>query len=409
MADNNPPVADAGPDQTLYLGDTAVLHGSAVDPDGDDIKDWHWEVVSAPAGSSYQLGFENTPEALFTAATAGNYVITLIATDGLQWSDPDPVLVMAVENQPPTAVATATPVSGPAPLVVSFDGSQSFDPEEGALAFYWDFGDHTHGTGAAPDHEYGSPGTYAAVLKVTDDHGNIDIDTVEITVTAPNSPPEADPVATPDSGISPLAVQFIANASDADGDPLTFVWDFGDPGSADNTSTQADPQHVYEQPGTYTAWLTVSDGIEDVSVSVTVVVSSGQILSTRQAAVVKWGPDRSRKGTVFYRGDIDLPVPAPDDVISFSFDGRKLFAKPFSAFRPGLQPNVYVVVRRRLLVRIDFDNQQICVVKRKVNLKKFDNSDGVDVELLWGDEVAVDQFVMDQVITGVWTYERSDE
>ena len=31
---NNPPVADAGPDQTIYLGDSVTLYGSAYDPDG---------------------------------------------------------------------------------------------------------------------------------------------------------------------------------------------------------------------------------------------------------------------------------------------------------------------------------------------------------------------------------------
>ena len=38
LAQNSPPVADAGPLQTIYLGDVAALHGTATDPDGDAIK-----------------------------------------------------------------------------------------------------------------------------------------------------------------------------------------------------------------------------------------------------------------------------------------------------------------------------------------------------------------------------------
>ncbi len=34
---NEPPVADAGPLQTIYLGDSVTLHGTATDPDGDPI------------------------------------------------------------------------------------------------------------------------------------------------------------------------------------------------------------------------------------------------------------------------------------------------------------------------------------------------------------------------------------
>jgi hypothetical protein len=32
LAQNQPPVADAGADQSIYTGDTAILSGSAVSP-----------------------------------------------------------------------------------------------------------------------------------------------------------------------------------------------------------------------------------------------------------------------------------------------------------------------------------------------------------------------------------------
>ena len=359
-------------------------------------------------GKTYSLADANTPDALFSTDTLGDYLITLMASDGLAWSDPDGVLVMVVENQPPTAVASASPLSGPVPLTVDFDGTGSFDPEGGALLFDWDFGDGGFGPGATQTHTYTTPGTYTVVLSVFDDHFLADSDTLEITVTPPNNPPVASPTATPNSGLVPLVVQFAANASDPDGDPLAYLWDFGDPASSDNESTLPDPQHVYESPGTYVAWLTVSDGTDDVSASVAVVVSAGQALSTRRAAVIKWFVGRSEKGTVSYWADIDLPVPAPDDVISLTFDGVKLFTKPFSAFKRGLKPNVYLVVKRRLLVRINFEANRIYVLKRRANLKKFDNADGVDVELLWGDDTAVDQFVMTKVTNNVWSYKRDE-
>jgi PKD repeat protein len=188
LAQNNPPVADAGEDQTIFVNDSVTLQGSATDPDGHPIVGWEWEVVSAPPGSSSNLSAATTPNAVFTANTAGGYGITLRAWDGLEWSEPDALVAWLIENQPPDAVASGSPLSGPAPLTVDFDGNGSFDPEGGALWYDWDFGDFTSGTGVTPGHEYLSPGIYVARLMVTDDRGNIDFDTVEITVTAPAVP-----------------------------------------------------------------------------------------------------------------------------------------------------------------------------------------------------------------------------
>ncbi len=41
-------------------------------------------------------------------------------------------------------------------------------------SYQWDFGDKNTSTGAAPTHEYKSPGSYTITLKVTDDRGNTD-------------------------------------------------------------------------------------------------------------------------------------------------------------------------------------------------------------------------------------------
>ncbi len=61
--------------------------------------------------------------------------------------------------------------------------------------------------------------------------------------------------ATPATGDAPLDVAFAAQATDADGDALTYAWDFGDGG----TATGATAQHTYTAAGSYTAKVTVSD------------------------------------------------------------------------------------------------------------------------------------------------------
>jgi glucose/arabinose dehydrogenase len=58
------------------------------------------------------------------------------------------------------------------------------------------------------------------------------------------------------SGIAPLTVRFNSNGTvDPDGDPLTYLWSFGDGA----TSTLASPSHTYSSNGTYFVLLSVRD------------------------------------------------------------------------------------------------------------------------------------------------------
>jgi glucose/arabinose dehydrogenase len=95
-------------------------------------------------------------------------------------------------NQPPTAVAEATPTSGPAPLQVSFDGRDSSDPENGTLTYAWDLdgdGQLDDSTSPTPSRTYTNAGNVTVRLRVTDPAGLWDDDVVLVSVgnTAPNA------------------------------------------------------------------------------------------------------------------------------------------------------------------------------------------------------------------------------
>ena len=70
----------------------------------------------------------------------------------------------------PTAVADASPKSGPPGTSVSFNGtgSSAASPARPIVQFDWDFGDGAHATGATVSHTYMTVGTYTALLTVTD-------------------------------------------------------------------------------------------------------------------------------------------------------------------------------------------------------------------------------------------------
>lgn len=94
--------------------------------------------------------------------------------------------VAAPYGAPPVAVASATPLSGTAPLTVAFSSAGSYDPDGSALRFEWDFGDGSARSAEAnPVHVYTAQGVYSAVLTVTDASGSQDTARLSVTVTAP--------------------------------------------------------------------------------------------------------------------------------------------------------------------------------------------------------------------------------
>lgn len=77
-----------------------------------------------------------------------------------------------------------------------------------------------------------------------------------IRYSADNLPPIVSVSSTPDGGLAPLSVQFSCDGTfDPNGDPLTFVWDFGD----GFTSPVPNPVHQYATGGIHTVTLTARD------------------------------------------------------------------------------------------------------------------------------------------------------
>ncbi len=86
-----------------------------------------------------------------------------------------------------------------------------------------------------------------------------------------NEPPLAGFEASPVNGPTPLEVTFHSTSSSPDLDPIESVeWDFGD----GSTGTGDDVKHTYEADGTYTATLTISDGMSTAQSQQTISVGA---------------------------------------------------------------------------------------------------------------------------------------
>jgi glucose/arabinose dehydrogenase/PKD repeat protein len=131
------------------------------------------------------------------------------------------IAFIGTANRAPTAVASANPTSGPAPLTVSFDGSGSTDPDGDALTYEWDFGDGTpHASGAKVSHTYTNPGTFTATLTVRDGRGGVGTATVRIdSGNAPPTPTITSPAATDRFAVG-QEITLTGSATDPEDGPL---------------------------------------------------------------------------------------------------------------------------------------------------------------------------------------------
>ncbi len=87
-------------------------------------------------------------------------------------------------NQPPVAVASASPLSGNATLTVQFSSDASYDPDGTIAAFEWS-GNGLYSSNPNPSYTFNSQGTYMVLLTVTDNDGASNSDQVVIEVTDP--------------------------------------------------------------------------------------------------------------------------------------------------------------------------------------------------------------------------------
>jgi hypothetical protein len=270
-AANNPPIADAGEDQTVLVFELIELQGSATDPDGDPILGWLWSVESSPVGSQPNLSDPQRPDPSFFADVEGDYVLALIASDGMDWSAPDTVTIHILPwNEYPVAhIEIVGPTYGSAPFTVQLDGTQSWDPEGGELNYGWNLGDGEWIYEPTPLHTYVSPGVYVVTLVVEDDWPQHSFPaTVEIPVYAPsgNQAPITDAGEDRNAPVGE-AIGLQGSAADPDGDPiLDWLWSVesspadGNPCLSD--PEQPDPTFMSDLEGTYVLGLIAGDGTD---------------------------------------------------------------------------------------------------------------------------------------------------
>ncbi len=268
---NTKPVANAGPDQSVFTNDLVQLDGSvSSDVDGNSLT-WSWSLTTRPTASLAQLDEELAIKPNFTADLAGQYVAQLIVFDGEDDSDPDSVIINAViPNTIPTANA-GPDQSNFVGSVITLDGSASADADNDPLSFSWSLvSTPAQSNATLDDPTIVSPsfvldivGDYVAQLTVNDGKSISAPD--ETVISTLNSRPAADAGADGTVVIGD-PVQLDASASnDADGDVLSWQWAIiSQPEDSIATLSDAQveaPGFIADEIGLYLFQLIVDDGV----------------------------------------------------------------------------------------------------------------------------------------------------
>ena len=137
---------------------------NSTDPDGDIIK-YSWDFGDGLFADTRYSTIGHTYYEM------GNFIVKLTVIDSTDLSD-CAVFSVTVANCPPIVMLKVFPENGTIPFTVSFDASNSYDPDGNLsyLSYAWNFGDGAKSVkgGKFVEHIYNKSGVFKAKLTITD-------------------------------------------------------------------------------------------------------------------------------------------------------------------------------------------------------------------------------------------------
>ena len=239
--------------------------------DDGTITSYAWDLDDDGA---FDDGTGNTATRQFD--TLGSYEVHLRVGDNEGLYD-DETMTIVVTTVPPTAVLSFGPTAPFSFDSVTFDASNSTDPDDGIDTYDWDFnGDGTFDattSTATTTHAYPTPGGHYVVVRVTDASGATDTDSV--TVNVGNLVPSANFAAASVAEAGDSVALDATGSDDLDGTIEHYRWDFNGDGIFDADLASPTFAHTFPANGTYHVKLRVVDDFGATSDTTHTIVVTG--------------------------------------------------------------------------------------------------------------------------------------
>ncbi|OPY48923.1 MAG: PKD domain protein [Methanosaeta sp. PtaU1.Bin112] len=267
---NTPPYRPSIPSGpgSVYSWVEYAYNSVAADPDGDLVEyafDWGDGNISC----TNRTGSANNASAMHSWSTEGDYRIRVVARDPLgaasSWSENLTVSIIA-NNRPNRPKELFGPSFSYKGISCSYF-TMAKDIDDDRVAYCFDWGDGATsttdlvGSGSIEiaSHIWVNAGNYQIRAKATDMKGASSgwMELLNVTI-ADNDPPDSPALPSgPTSGRSMATYRYATSANDPDGDPVKYVFDWGDKTTSwtgleyiDSGKNESVP-HKWSRPGTF--------------------------------------------------------------------------------------------------------------------------------------------------------------
>ncbi|HUV02110.1 MAG TPA: PKD domain-containing protein [Desulfobacteria bacterium] len=146
------------------INETVTFNASAsYDSDGTLVS-YNWSFGDEDVTNTTDLSVTHSYSSI------GNYTVNLTVTDD-EGATNTTSRALQVCLKPPIATFSCSPPNPVVNETVTFNASESYDPNGVIITYEFEFGDGTNGTGEVVTHSYSSVGMYTVNLTLTDDEG----------------------------------------------------------------------------------------------------------------------------------------------------------------------------------------------------------------------------------------------